>query len=85
MLYTHGGRAIIGTSGAYDVLAYDEVRMEWVGAAEGRVPANRRPVEAGYERNGKRLSFARYLQAAPYIFGKVGEHLVRSLYLSTIN
>ncbi|KZV73087.1 hypothetical protein PENSPDRAFT_318692 [Peniophora sp. CONT] len=75
MLYTHGGCAIIGSTGAYDVLVLEESKMEWVGAREGSVPAGRRPVEAGYERNGKRLWFARCLQAGPYVFGKTGEHL----------
>ncbi|VDC06812.1 unnamed protein product [Peniophora sp. CBMAI 1063] len=75
MLYAHGGRAILGSSGAYDVLVYEENVMEWVPAREGRAPADRRPVEAGYERNGKKLWFARYMQAAPYVFGKTGEHL----------
>lgn len=76
MFYAHGGRAIQGFTGVYDVLLFDEGKMEWVSAREGMLPLNRRPVDAGYERNGMRLWYARCIQAAPYIFGKTAGHLV---------
>lgn len=71
-------------SGSYDVLEFEQDKMEWLcQVKEGKIPAERRPVEAGYETDGKRLFYARHNPSSPYIYGKTGRHLVGLSYTST--
>ncbi|KAF9526414.1 hypothetical protein CPB83DRAFT_858059 [Crepidotus variabilis] len=46
----HGGRV--------DILPYSSQTFEWVKASHGRIPADRKPVEGGYEEDGRLLYHA---------------------------
>jgi hypothetical protein len=50
--------------------------MEWVPTRDGEIPPGRRPVEGGYEANGKKLYHALGDIDGVDVPGKTGIHLV---------
>ncbi|VDC06810.1 unnamed protein product [Peniophora sp. CBMAI 1063] len=76
MIFPHDGRAILDFYGPYDILEFEEDKMQWIlQVKDGAIPADCRPVEAGYEADGKKLYFARHCPSDPYRYGKTGRHL----------
>ncbi|EJF66284.1 hypothetical protein BD309DRAFT_988823 [Dichomitus squalens] len=58
------------------LLPFDPTTMEWVPAADGRIPSGRRPVEGGYERiGGQKLYHALAVVEGVKTPGKTGEHI----------
>ncbi|KAG9315311.1 hypothetical protein JVU11DRAFT_4450 [Chiua virens] len=62
--------------GRFDLLPFDPDTMVWVPTSLGRVPAHRRPVQAGHEENGAYLYHAIATVRDTRVPGKTGEHLV---------
>lgn len=60
--------------GRYDLLPVTQ-DMEWVPAKHGELPPGRRPIEGGYESNGKKLYHALGFIKGLYVPGKAGGHL----------
>jgi len=60
--------------GRYDILPITPA-MEWVPAKDGRIPKGVRPVEGGYESDGKFLYHAYATINGCKVPGKVGAHL----------
>lgn len=58
------------------IVRLDPRTMEWAYASDGRLPPGRRPVEAGFEYDGRPLYHAAALIDGKRVPGKVGTHLV---------
>jgi hypothetical protein len=67
--------------GRYEVLVYEPARMEWAAASHGVTPADRVPVEGGYEANGAELMYAHTIIGGQLCVGKAGRHLVSCRFL----
>lgn len=65
-----------GHQGRFDLLPFHHDQMEWVRTSNGRIPSGRKPVEGGYEEDGKKLYHAAAVVNGVKVPGKTGEHLV---------
>ncbi|BGP20797.1 hypothetical protein JCM10213_008934 [Rhodosporidiobolus nylandii] len=72
-MYGYGGGERHHT-GRYDILPITH-EMEWVDASYGQIPKGRRPVEGGFEEDGKHLFHALATIDGVQVPGKAGEHL----------
>jgi len=66
--YEHHGR--------FDLLPFRRDQMMWVRTSRGRIPTGTRPIEGGYEEDGKKLYHAVAVVNGVKVPGKTGEHLV---------
>jgi len=61
-------------TGRYDLLILTP-DMEWVMTSHGKIPHGRRPIDGGFEEDGRRLYHAAVTLDGVDIPGKTGEHL----------
>ena len=62
--------------GRYDLLPFNPSMMEIVPTSGGHIPPGRRPVEGGYEEDGRKLYHALAIIDGVQVPGKCAEHLV---------
>ncbi|GAA5946565.1 hypothetical protein JCM3775_002141 [Rhodotorula graminis] len=72
-MYSYGGSEK-QHQGRFDILPVTAA-MEWVSAADGKIPKGRRPVEGGFEESGQHLFHALTNIDGVWVPGKTAEHL----------
>lgn len=60
---------------SFYIVRIDPRTMEWIHASQGQLPEGRRPVEAGFEDDGRLLYHAAALIDGKRVPGKIGTHL----------